>query len=187
MLLSRCLLLASLAAAGPAVAGDLSYSYGEARAVAADARGPGEARGLSLNGSLTLTRTVFAGLRYVDLGEDGDQRLGTERATLLAGMRYPFTPMVDIVGFAGVLHEAVHRPRGDDRGIGLVLGGGGRAALGSRYEASARIEYTQIFSDGITAIAGEALWHVTHQFSLLAGAEASVQERTATVGARLQF
>lgn len=180
-------LLPLIGLASPAARGvELEYTYGEVRAVASAPEGADEAQGVAAALSAILSRNLFAVARYASTDGDDPLSIETETAELGVGLRFPFTPTVDLVGLAGLAY-ADERGGRNDTDFGGVVSAGGRVWLSPRFEAGARLRYLEIFGDGDMTLMGDVLCHLTDHLSLAAGAEVSDDERGLTLGARWSF
>lgn len=163
----------------------LSYTLGEARVVARDPDGAGEANGVSVGGSMLLRPQVFVAGSVTSVGS-GD--FNDDTVELGVGLRHPLTSQVDLVGVAGVIHDdrqIGNRNLGSD--LGPSLSGGVRASVTSQVEVSAFTRYTRLYGDSDLGLRGEGLYHFNRNFSVLAGVGLSNNERTADLGARWYF
>lgn len=163
----------------------LSYTLGEARVVARDPDGAGQADGVSLGGSALLTPDLFVLGSVTSVGS-GD--FNDDAVELGVGLRHALNTQVDLVGTAGFIHEdreIGNRNLGSD--LGPSLAGGVRASLTPEVEVGAYARYTRLYNDSDLGLRGEGLYHVNRNFSVLASIGLSNNERTADLGARWYF
>jgi hypothetical protein len=165
--------------------GRLSYTLGEARVVARDPDGSGNADGVSVGGSARLTPDLFLAGSVTSVGSGSYDE---DTVELGLGWRYAFTSQVDLVGIASLLHDDVQvngRDRDGDFGPGLT--GGLRTMLTPDIELGGYAKYTRLYNDSDLGLRAEGLYHFTPNFSALASAGLSNNERTASLGARWYF
>jgi hypothetical protein len=168
--------------------GHFSYTLGDARLLTADPDRGDDADGLRLSGSILVQENVF--LRGALLSADGGGRYGAEEESieLGAGVRHPFSPDVDLVGMASLVHTERDFGRiGEAEGWGPALVGGARAMLAPRVEIGGFIGFSEMFGDGEVAIIGEGLYHFTPNIAAVAGLVLSDSEREANIGGRWNF
>jgi len=163
----------------------LSYTLGEARVVARDPDGAGDADGVSLGGSARITPDLFVAGSLTSVGSGGYDE---DTAELGLGLRYPFTSQVDLLGVASLVHDDRQlngRNSGSD--FGPALTGGVRSLLTPKIEIGGYARYTNLYNNGDLGLRAEGLYNFTPNFSALASAGLSNNERTASVGGRWYF
>lgn len=165
--------------------GRLSYTQAEARVVARDPDGAGDADGVAIGGSALVAPQVFVegSLTSVGSGNYDDDTI-----ELGVGLRHAFTANMDLVGIAAILHDersVGSRDLGSDWGPSLT--GGMRFAFNTPLEFGAYATYTRLYEDGDLGLRGEGLYHFTPNFSAIAGLGLTDNERNATLGVRWYF
>lgn len=166
---------------------NLSYTLGEVRLLAHDPDGGDDADGVSVGGSVLFHPEFFLAGSLATLGTDGNG-VDTDTFNLGVGYRYAASERVDLLGIAGLVR--VDRDFGngrDDDDFGPSLTGGARAALTHAVEVGGYLNYVEVFGDGDLGLSGEGLYHLTPNFSLLAGVGLSDDDREANIGARWNF
>lgn len=164
---------------------NLSYTLGEVRLLAQDPDGGDDADGVSVGGSLLIHPDFFLSGALATVGSDDRD---TDSFRLGVGYRYAMSPRVDLLGIAGLIRVDTDFGNGrDDDDFGPTLTGGARAALTHALEVGGYLNYVEVFGDGDLGIAGEGLYHLTPNFSLLAGIGLSDDDREANIGARWNF
>lgn len=166
----------------------LSYTLGEVRVVAQDPDGGRNADGVAIAGSALLDPNLFVAGSYQSTGSGGPNDTNDDLFEAGVGLRHAFTSQVDLIGIAGLVHESREvggRDFGSD--IGPSLTGGIRSPLTPKIEVGAYLNYRSLFGDGSLGVRGEGLYHFTPNFSVLAGAGLSDNDRIATLGARWYF
>jgi Ax21 family sulfation-dependent quorum factor len=142
-------LLAALAAAPAAHAGDLSYTWLEAGYLRADPDGLDAENGFGLRGSGAITENlhVFGGFdRYsVDVLDDD---LDIDQFRLGLGWNTAITDHTDFV--ARVAYERIDADIIDDNGWSVEAGV--RSAFSPNFEGSAALRYTDIADDDTTQL-----------------------------------
>lgn len=163
----------------------LSYTLGEVRLLAQDPDGGDDADGVSVGGSLRIHPDFFVSGALATVG--GDNR-DTDTLRLGVGYRHAVSDRVDLLGIAGLVRVDRDFNNGrDDDDFGPALTGGARAALTHAIELGGYLHYVEVFGDGDLGLAGEGLYHLTPNFSLLAGLGLSDDDREANIGARWNF
>lgn len=166
----------------------LSYTLGEVRLLAVDPDGGDDADGIEVGGSLLMHPDFFATGALSTLGSDGANGVDTDAFEIGLGYRHAASPRIDLLGIAGVVRvDRDFGGRGDDDDLGPSLTGGLRAALTHAIEVGGFLNYTELFGDGDLGLHGEGLYHLTPNFSLLAGLGLSDDSREANVGVRWNF
>lgn len=166
----------------------LSYTYADARLLLQDPDGADDADGIRLGASGLIHPDFFVTGALGTTGSDGPNGLDTDVIELHLGYRYAFTPHVDLLGMAGIVHvDRDFGGRRDDDDLGPSLTGGFRAPLASMVEVAGFANYTQVFGDGDLSLRGEGLYHVTPNFSAVAGLALSDDLREASLGVRWTF
>jgi len=168
---------------------NLSYTLGEVRLVAEDPDGGDDADGIRLAGSALLHPDFFVAGALSTLGSDGPNGQDTDLFEVGFGMRHALSPRLDVLGIAGIVREdrSFGNGRADDDDYGPSLTGGVRAALTPVIEVGGYLNYVELFGDGDLGLNGEGLYHLTPNFSLLAGVGLSDSTREANIGARWNF
>ena len=167
---------------------NLSYTLGEVRLLAEDPDGGDDADGIRVGGSALVHPDFFVLGALSTLGSDGANGVDTDTFELGFGMRYGYSSRVDFLGAAGIVRvDRDFGGRRDDDDFGPSLTGGVRAAVTPVVEVGGYLNYVEIFGDGDLALNGEGLYHLTPNFSLLAGLGVSDDTREASIGARWNF
>lgn len=166
----------------------LSYTFAELRLLAQDPDGGDDADGIRVGGSALIHPNLFAAGALTTTGSDGANGVDTDVFELHLGYRHPLTPHVDALGMAGLVRmDRDFGGRGDDDDFGPAITGGLRAPLSSMIEVGGYLSYVQLFGDGDLALRGEGLYHLTPNFSVLAGLGLADDVREANVGVRWSF
>ena len=125
----------------PAVASDLSYTFGELRLVDTEI-GNNDGDGFRLNGSYEIGGNWLLVGGFSTLEFDG----GVDLSALEAGAGYihRHTDRLDIVGVGKLVRTEVDFPGGSDDDIGISLAGGVRGRVTPQIEGRAFLNYFNV-------------------------------------------
>lgn len=168
--------------------GELSYTLGEARVLAADPDAGDDADGIRLAGSVLLQENFFVRGAAMSARSGGRSGNDIDSLEIGAGMRHPASTSMDLVGTASLVRIERELGRsGDAEGWGPALTGGIRALLAPRVEVGGFLGFARVLGDNEISLLGEGLYHFTPNLSAVAGLALSDDTREANLGARWNF
>lgn len=200
----RTLLAAALIAAPAAMMAEgFSYTYAEGRYFSSDSDALSiNQQGGTLSGSLALGPvffvaldgsfseteefTVLPGTAFAATG-----KIETTGAALRGGAHYALTPVLDIVGSAGVLFADVSG-KGDfkdssDDDTGYVVDAGLRMMVIPQVEVGAFFNYQSLFDSEASGFTLDAQYHITENWSAVVAASNAKSSDFYNAGVRYRF
>jgi Ax21 family sulfation-dependent quorum factor len=178
-------LLAALAAAPSAFAGDLSYSWLEAGYLRADPDGFDAENGFGIRGSGAITDNlhVFGGFDRVSI-DVADQDFDLDQFRLGLGYNTPISDNADFV-----VRAAYERIDADDfaDGNGYSIEAGVRGSLSANFEGSAALRYTDIEDGDDTQLVLAGQYKFNPTWGISAEVAVGSDGNTLFIGPRASF
>jgi hypothetical protein len=144
--------------------------------------------GLGLRGSIEFTDMFHGFASYSDLDFDAD--VGTTEMEIGAGLAYPVSPNVDLVGTVSYLNLDVDLPQpfADFDDSAIALGAGLRGRVGEQLELSGGLKYAEFDEGGNdTAFNVGARFYFTKMFALGADIGFNEDGTSWVLGGRFDF
>lgn len=178
--------LAALALAGPALAAESGFSYSYAELGYIDTEIDDfdvDGDGFGLRGSFAFTPHLHGFASYADVDFDND--LGAQTLQVGAGVNWPVSPRLDVIGRLSYVDVEVDAGRfsADDSGFGLEAALRGRPM--ERLELTGGIEYVDVGDSDDTSLGVGARYYFTDQFA--AGGDLSFNDDGTTILLGLRF
>ena len=144
--------------------------------------------GLGLRGSIEFTDMFHGFASYSDLDFDAD--VGTTEMEIGAGLAYPVSPNVDLVGTVSYLNLDVDLPQpfADVDDSAIALGGGLRGRVGEQLELSGGLKYAEFDEGGNDTVFNVgARYYFTKIFALGADIGFNEDGTSWVLGGRFDF
>lgn len=178
--------LVALGLAGSALAADSGFSYSNVELGYIDTEIDDfdvNGDGFGLRGSFALTPHVHAFASYSDV--DFDHDIGARTLRVGAGVNWPLSPRLDMIGRLSYVDVEVDAGRfsADDSGFGLEAALRGRPM--ERLELTGGVEYVDVGDSDDTSLEVGARYYFTDQFA--AGGDLSFNDDGTTILLGLRF
>lgn len=140
---------------------------------------------VGLGGSLAVTDLfhVFASYGHGNVDVDGPGDVDVDQIAAGAGINYPISDTVDLVGQAAWVRAEVGPF--EENGVGLF--GGVRAMLSPQFELNGGLSYVDIDDSDETSLDLGMVYSFTDMFAVSAGASIGDESTSYGIGLRLYF